>query len=64
MIKSEKVITGLKCCITHPNEYGDCMSKDCPYKSSINCVDNLLRDALAILMDEYKMSKCEVTNDG
>lgn len=48
MIKLEKVITGLKCCTTHPNEYGDCMSEDCPYKS-INCVDHLLQDALTLL---------------
>lgn len=44
----KNVVTGLKCCITHPNEYGDCMSEDCPYKS-INCVDHLLQDALVLL---------------
>ena len=48
MPNRRKVVTGLKCCTTHPNEYGDCMSEDCPYKS-INCVNHLLQDALALL---------------
>lgn len=68
MPNRRKVVTGLKCCTTHPNEYGDCMSEDCPYKS-INCINHLLQDALTLLqaqesvepvldIDTWKCGKC------
>lgn len=45
---NEKVIKGLKCCTKQPNEYGECMSTDCPYKGA-DCCRNVMADALAIL---------------
>ena len=52
IIEPGKVVSGLKCCTTHPNEYGDCMSDDCPYKGSTTCCTELMRDALALLKEQ------------
>lgn len=44
-----KVIKGLESCCKYPNEYGDCLGGDCPYKPRIDCHKELMRDAVALL---------------
>ena len=46
--KRDKVIKGLECCTSIPNEYGDCMSLNCLYKGP-SCCNDVMRDALALL---------------
>ena len=49
----DKAVNGLECCLNDPNEFGDCASKECPYKG-VNCQSDLLRDTLVLLKTQDK----------
>lgn len=52
MADLEKVLNGLKCCAEDVNEFGDCLSNDCPYKHKQSCCSALADDALDLLKEQ------------